>query len=155
MHAIDLILNKLMDDVHYPHNLSTPFPYPGIFFIFVVTCSVEFFLSIREQSAYFASTSSFSFVGLSYILIWANPCQVTDHLWDTWCHLHHIIPQTTEIIVGLEEGILLTRSEKSISFFLLILSFSSLLYFADLISLSVTWDRNHLTLKICSSYRLT
>lgn len=29
MHAIDLILNKLMDDVHYPHNLSTPFPYPG------------------------------------------------------------------------------------------------------------------------------
>ncbi|KAJ4778439.1 RNA-binding protein Nova-1 [Rhynchospora pubera] len=29
MHAIDLILNKLMDDMHYPHNLSTPFPYPG------------------------------------------------------------------------------------------------------------------------------
>lgn len=29
MNAIDLILKKLSEDVHYPPNLSSPFPYAG------------------------------------------------------------------------------------------------------------------------------
>jgi RNA-binding protein Nova len=29
MQAIDLILRKLSEDIHYPPNLSSPFPYAG------------------------------------------------------------------------------------------------------------------------------
>ncbi|AQK76324.1 Protein BTR1 [Zea mays] len=32
MNAIDLILKKLSEDVHYPANLSSPFPYAGLTF---------------------------------------------------------------------------------------------------------------------------
>jgi RNA-binding protein Nova len=32
MNAIDLILKKLSEDVHYPPNLSSPFPYAGLTF---------------------------------------------------------------------------------------------------------------------------
>uniref|UniRef100_A0A453QQ33 Uncharacterized protein n=1 Tax=Aegilops tauschii subsp. strangulata TaxID=200361 RepID=A0A453QQ33_AEGTS len=43
MRAIYLILSKLSEDVHYPPNLSSPFPYAGwlinVFTFFRATCS--------------------------------------------------------------------------------------------------------------------
>jgi hypothetical protein len=38
MQAIDIILRKLSEDVHYPPNLSSPFPYAGKSYLLWWTC---------------------------------------------------------------------------------------------------------------------
>ena len=130
MNAIDLILKKLSEDVHYPPNLSSPFPYAGKILAFLATWCYHMLTGCLFENI-------FHVLHMHFMLGDSTPF-LKKHMWACWCidiwDLQYHLPGR-----GADEILILSLSHNFlflISFFQI---FQVLLFQAILVFLLVIW----------------